>query len=122
VTASPRPGSLRASFERMRAAGIAPDELVATVGAIQVTPVITAHPTEVRRKTILEVLDQIGDLLVQRSELAPHDDRQLVVDDELATWVLLLWQTALLRLSKLRVRDEIKAFIETIPKALDYEE
>ena len=107
----PRPGSLRASFDRIRAAGIAPDDLVAAVGAIQVTPVITAHPTEVRRKTILQVLDEVAELLVQRSEFAPGSERQRRVDDELATCVLLLWQTALLRLSKLRVRDEINEAI-----------
>jgi phosphoenolpyruvate carboxylase len=106
-----RPGSLPASFDRIRAAGIAPEDLVAMVGRLQVTPVITAHPTQVRRKTILEVLDRIAELLVRRGELTDEDDRCRAVDGELATCVLLLWQTALLRLSKLRVRDEINEAI-----------
>jgi phosphoenolpyruvate carboxylase len=105
----PRPGSLAASLERLRAAGIDDDELVAVAGSIEVSPVITAHPTEVRRKTILQVLDEVGDLLVRRSELA--DDDRDAIDEELAAAVLLLWQTALLRLSKLRVRDEINEAI-----------
>ena len=105
----PRPSSLAASLERLRAAGVDGDELIAIAGSIEVSPVITAHPTEVRRKTILQVLDDVGRLLVRRDQLVGED--RDAVDDELATAVLLLWQTALLRLSKLRVRDEINEAI-----------
>ncbi|HSM65881.1 MAG TPA: phosphoenolpyruvate carboxylase, partial [Ilumatobacteraceae bacterium] len=64
-----RPGTLDASIERLRAAGIEPRELVAVGATLQVSPVITAHPTEVRRKTILQVLEEIGELLVRRNTL-----------------------------------------------------
>ena len=105
-----RPGSLAASFERLAQAGVAPERLAELVAELQVSPVITAHPTEVRRKTVLEVLDEIAHLLDQRSRATDTWERDHV-DDELATRVLLLWQTALLRLSKLRVRDEINEAI-----------
>jgi phosphoenolpyruvate carboxylase len=72
-----------------------------------VSPVLTAHPTEVGRKTVHDTRREIANLLVQR-------DRTDLGDDELAEWyehvhvqVLTLWQTAILRLSRLRVRDEI---------------
>ena len=57
-TGSPRPGSLRAAIDRILVAGVPPEQLLATGTEIRVTPVITAHPTEVRRKTILEVLEE----------------------------------------------------------------
>ncbi len=102
-----RPGSLDASFDRLAAAGVPGADVAAVVGALEVSPVITAHPTEVRRKTILEVLKQVADLLDQRSRLGDDGPAIADVDARLDVHVLTLWQTALLRLSKLRVRDEI---------------
>ena len=60
------------------------------------SPVITAHPTEVRRKTVLEVLDELSDLLdeldLRRDDAAPLRGS----NTDLSVCVLLLWQTALL--------------------------
>ena len=72
---------------------------------------ITAHPTEVRRKTVLEVLDELSDLL-EELDLRRDDPAAVTrVEHELSVCVLVLWQTALLRLSKLRVQDEINEAI-----------
>jgi phosphoenolpyruvate carboxylase len=107
----PRPGSLEAVFERLHMAGVSPDDIAATVDELQVSPVITAHPTEVRRKTILEVLEQLSGLL-DELDVRRHDARSVArIERELSVGVLLLWQTALLRLSKLRVQDEINEAI-----------
>ncbi len=109
VVGPPRPGSMRSSIDRALAAGVSPEHLLAVGTQIQVTPVITAHPTEVRRKTILEVLEEVAELLDVRSRLTgPAIDE---IERQLSVCVLLLWQTALLRLSKLRVRDEINEAI-----------
>lgn len=105
--APPRPGSLDAVLDDVLGSGVAPAEVRAAVERLQVTPVITAHPTEVRRKTVLQVLEQVSRLLdeldVRRHDAAAAGD----IERDLSVHVLLLWQTALLRLSKLRVRDEI---------------
>jgi len=100
-----------AVLERVRKAGVSDDDLMTTVESLQVSPVITAHPTEVRRKTVLEVLDQLSGLLDALD--VRRDDAEAVarIERELAVCVLMLWQTALLRLSKLRVRDEINEAI-----------
>ncbi len=109
--APPQPGSLDAVLARVQETGISGDDLVATVESLQVSPVITAHPTEVRRKTVLEVLDELSELLDELD--VRRDDAAAVarIEHELSVCVLLLWQTALLRLSKLRVRDEINEAI-----------
>ena len=69
-----------------------------------VSPVITAHPTEVRRKTVLAIRHNIVELLVRRGRSAEVEHPG--IDADLRVEVLLLWQTAILRMSKLRVRDE----------------
>src|ERR687889_18651 len=72
-----------------------------------VSPVVTAHPTEVRRKTISQVQQQVTELVRRRDRPAEGelDDDEWFGDLERA--VLTLWQTALLRLSRLRLEDEI---------------
>ena len=118
-----RTGSLAATFERLAAAGV-PAELIAeVVGDLRVSPVITAHPTEVRRQTILHVMNEIADLLDDRVRLDAGDPELADIDERLTICIVTLWQTALLRLSKLRVRDEINealryydaSLFETLP-------
>jgi len=118
-----RAGSLVATFERIADAGV-PAELVDEVIAeLRVTPVITAHPTEVRRQTILRVVNEVADLLDERDRLDTGDPAAAEIDDRLTICIITLWQTALLRLSKLRVRDEISealryydaSLFETVP-------
>ena len=68
---------------------------------------IAAHPTEVRRKTILTVVEHVAHLLEQRARVLDSPSELAQIDAELRLDVLTLWQTAKIRLSKLRVRDEI---------------
>ena len=72
-----------------------------------VSPVLTAHPTEVQRKSILDCEREIVRLLQWRDrvELTPEETEEF--ETGLYRQVLALWQTAMIRLSKLRVKDEI---------------
>ncbi len=65
----------------------------------RISPVLTAHPTEVQRQSILECEREIARLLA----LAPGSARERALHAE----VLRLWLTAMLRLTKLAVADEI---------------
>ncbi len=102
----PRAGSLAAAFQRLGAAGTDPLEMQRLVEELVVVPVITAHPTEVRRQTVLTVLGDIAELLAARAGVSDPGER-VTIEQRLTVHVLTLWQTALLRLSKLRVADEI---------------
>ena len=124
VVGSPaRTGSLVATFERIAAAGVPAALVDEVIGELRVSPVITAHPTEVRRQTILRVVNEVADLLDGRDRLDVGDPALADVDDRLTICIITLWQTALLRLSKLRVRDEINealryydaSLFETVP-------
>ena len=107
VGSPPQPGSLEHAVAALSASGCAASEIVATLDRVEVSPVLTAHPTEVRRKTILDTQRRIADLLREHDRTALDFDAQRTIEHDLKLQVLVLWQTALLRLSKLRVRDEI---------------
>lgn len=120
----PQSGSLEATLAELAAAGVATERLAEIVGDLYVSPVITAHPTEVRRKTILDVLGAVAQLLDEHSVLDADDPARTEIETALDVKILTLWQTAILRLSKLRVSDEINealryydaSLFETIPK------
>jgi phosphoenolpyruvate carboxylase len=84
-----------------------------------VSPVLTAHPTEVQRKSILDAERDIAQLLSLRDDIklaalvfARKDaltPRELAANEEhMRARVLQLWQTRLLRFTKLTVADESK--------------
>ncbi|MBO0729738.1 MAG: phosphoenolpyruvate carboxylase [Acidimicrobiaceae bacterium] len=93
-----RPGTLDHAFARLREVGLTEAEQRDIVAGLRVTPVLTAHPTEVRRRTVLDRSREISRLLT-----AEDRDRE----GHLRVEILALWQTAILRGSRLRVRDEI---------------
>jgi phosphoenolpyruvate carboxylase len=102
-----QPGSLDHAIGSLSATGLDPRQVVDVFARTEVSPVLTAHPTEVRRKTILDTQRRIADLLKLRDRTTMDRIDQTSWEAELRLHVLVLWQTALLRLSKLRVRDEI---------------
>lgn len=124
VGSGAQPGSLEATFDALEAAEVAPERIAAVLADLEVSPVITAHPTEVRRKTILDVLGDVAESLDRLDGLEEHDRRRADIERQLDAKVLTLWQTAILRLSKLRVSDEINealryydvSLFETIPR------
>ena len=115
---SPQPGSLDATFERLARPDVSDARIAEVLGELQVSPVITAHPTEVRRQTILDVLRVVAELLDERSRHDADDPATEDIDRALRTNILMLWQTAILRLSKLRVRDEINEALRYYPASL----
>jgi phosphoenolpyruvate carboxylase len=103
----PQLGSLAAAFDHLQRAGLDRDAVERLIGDLVVTPVITAHPTEVRRQTVLDVLTEVARLLAMRTGLADDDPDRAESEQRLELAVLTLWQTAEVRLSRLRVVDEI---------------
>ena len=103
----PRPGSLDATLLALSKANVAPETTHALLDRMQVGAVLTAHPTEVQRQSILDCERQIARTLTQR-ERAQDDEEREECERTLRRLVLMLWQTAMLRLSKLKVIDEIE--------------
>ncbi len=106
ANAAPRPGALSHAMTQLREAGLTEAQIQSRVAALSVSPVLTAHPTEVQRQSVLTCQRLIADALAARDD--PHDADDDEIRATLARGVLTLWQTAMLRLTKLRVRDEIE--------------
>jgi len=109
-----QPGSLVLALDRLRADGWDANETSALLQRLCVSPVLTAHPTEVRRKTVLDAQQEIARLLLERDRLDHADE----VENDLRLQILILWQTAILRLAKLRVGDEINESLRYYPLSL----
>jgi phosphoenolpyruvate carboxylase len=129
-------GSIEVALARLRWAGIAPKTIADTLATSFVSPVLTAHPTEVQRKSILDAERDIAQLLTARDDIkvraaAVNANKDALTPRELAAnegqmraRVLQLWQTRLLRFTKLTVADEIEnalsyyesTFLREIPK------
>ncbi len=103
----PREGSLELAFRRADDAGITLEALTDFFAGARITPVLTAHPTEVRRKSTLMRELAIAALLDQRDRLNLTPDEKADNDDKLARAVLTLWQTSLIRRTRLTVVDEV---------------
>ncbi len=104
---APRAGSLAYAFHHTRLSGIKPAALRAFFDHALVSPVLTAHPTEVRRKSTLARELEIADLLEERAR-AEGDPAELAANEEkLRRAVLILWRTHMLRQQRLLVIDEV---------------
>jgi phosphoenolpyruvate carboxylase len=116
-------GSLAMSFERLAQRGVRASEIAETLARAYLSPVLTAHPTEVQRKSILDAERAVANLIAERDTLATERER---ADNEtrLRARVTQLWQTRLLRTSKLSVANEIdnalsyyqSTFLREIPR------
>src|SRR6516164_9145446 len=89
---APRPGSLAYAFQRTREMGAEPAALGAFFDRALVSPVLTAHPTEVRRKSTLTRELEIAELLDKRDHAV--DPAELSANEEqLRRAILILWRT-----------------------------
>ena len=116
-------GSLAMTLERLAAADIRAADIAKTLAHAYISPVLTAHPTEVQRKSILDAERAIAELVEQGDAL--HTERERAENEALIrARVTQLWQTRMLRTAKLTVADEIEnaltyyhsTFLRQIPK------
>ena len=121
--AAPRAGSVTYAVQRAESQGIDVARVRDCLHQARISPVLTAHPTEVQRKSILDLQHRLAALLALRDDPLTSDES----DDNLARLravVASLWQTRMLRTSKLLVVDEIDnalsfyrtTFLEQIPR------
>jgi phosphoenolpyruvate carboxylase len=107
-------GSLALTFERLRAAGLDAADVAHTLGRAFVSPVLTAHPTEVRRKSVLDAERAIAELIAVRDELGTERER-VKNEQALRARITQLWQTRMLRPTRLTVADEIENALSYYP-------
>ncbi len=123
-SAGPRAGLLARTLAHARAGGISDAELRLFFQQALVSPVLTAHPTEVRRKSTIDREMEIAALLDQRERMQLTEDEIAASEEQLRRAVHTLWQTNLLRRTKLTVLDEVAnglsfydyTFLREVPK------
>src|SRR3979411_1112077 len=103
----PRVSGLGQALCPARAAGFSAADLRKFFKGAQVSPVLTAHPTEVRRKSTMDREMEIAALLDRRERVQLPPEEIEASDEQLRREVLTLWQTNLLRRTKLTVLDEV---------------
>ncbi|WP_080794815.1 phosphoenolpyruvate carboxylase [Corynebacterium pacaense] len=112
---APAPDStLEATWTKLDDAGIGRDEVAAVLRNAEVAPVLTAHPTETRRRTVFDAQKQITALMKERHQLlaaeptARTDAKLADVERAVRRRITILWQTALIRVARPRIEDEIE--------------
>ena len=120
-------GTFSQVFSAAAAAGVPPSEVRSALERARIRPVITAHPTEAKRVTVLEKHRRIYRRLVdlESPRWTPRERQDLI--EELRTEIELLWLTGELRLAKPTVPQEVywglhffnETLFESVPDLLD---
>lgn len=113
---TPQPGSIEATFNALRLKNISNEALVENVKSIEIDLVLTAHPTEVTRRTLMQKFDKVADILndMDNKTLTPHERQDK--KENLHREITAIWQTDEIRRRRPTPIDEAKwgfAVIET---------
>ena len=106
--AEPQRGSLQGTLRRMRKAGYSADEAMDLLRKVCVTPVFTAHPTEVARRSVISKRRRIAQLLEELDRIPQSRDEIAQMEDALMAEITGLWQTDDVRLERPAVTDEVR--------------
>ena len=115
---SPVDGSFRGTLNRLKTAGIEPSAIHDALLKIKVTPVFTAHPTEITRHTIRIKRRRIAGCLERLDQLPLSDSDARDLESLILAEITALWQTDEVRLNKISVRDEVHMGLDYFPMVL----
>ena len=114
-SAGPQRGSFRGTLRALKLAGISAADARALLDRITVTPVFTAHPTEVARRSVMSKRRRISTLLEQLDRIPVPEAELESLEQDVIAEITALWQTDDVRMARPAVRDEVRM-------ALDYYE
>lgn len=114
----PQDSTLAATYQKLDAANLDTHTVIGALQNALVSPVITAHPTETRRRTVSETQHRITTIMRLRLQGHYTSEEEHSLDTELRRHILILWQTALIRLSRLTIQDEIDSGLRYYQAAL----
>jgi len=103
--------SIRDAVRHLKSKGLNAEAMQALVDRVEITPTLTAHPTEAKRKAVLDKLQSVA-LLLAEAEASPSLTSRLdsggAAVDELGRTVTELWQTDEMRITSLTVAEEVR--------------
>jgi phosphoenolpyruvate carboxylase len=106
-TSAEEGSSLASALQLLHAQGIHAGRITSFLERALVTPVLTAHPTEVMRKSMLDHRNRIALLMRQRDAGHAETPDGEVIEEAITAQIALLWQTRALRRERLYVSDEV---------------
>ncbi|MGO9933184.1 MAG: phosphoenolpyruvate carboxylase, partial [Steroidobacteraceae bacterium] len=106
-TAAEKDSTLASALGFLDAQGVTPAQAASLLERAQIMPVLTAHPTEVMRKSMLDHRNRIVDLMRQRDSGLRETATGELIEEAIAAQIALLWQTRALRHERLYVADEV---------------
>ncbi|WP_342251570.1 phosphoenolpyruvate carboxylase [Sphingomonas sp. OTU376] len=106
--ASEKDADIASALKRLESEGIGRDSVMALLDHALVAPVLTAHPTEVRRKSMIDHKNRIAELMLLRDQGVAETEDGDQVEEAILRQIALLWQTRVLRREKLGVADEVE--------------
>jgi len=123
--AAPEPGELASSLDNFQHANMTLQQIEKFFSSALISPVLTAHPTEVQRKSLLDTQRSISSLLAMQDMPLPRHEAERNARMLYAA-ITMLWQSRMLRFSRLTVNDEIDnalsyygmSLLDTIPELL----
>ncbi|MGD9812710.1 MAG: phosphoenolpyruvate carboxylase, partial [Sphingobium sp.] len=102
-----REATFVAAVAELERHGIGHEQVLEQLDKSLIAPVLTAHPTEVRRKSMIDHKNRIADLMLARDSGRKETDEGESIDEAIMRQIALLWQTRPLRRERLYVQDEI---------------
>lgn len=113
----PRPDTLAGALETLAEAGIGAAEVAELLSTALIAPVLTAHPSEVRRKSVIDRQSAIAQVL-DRLEAARTPAEHEGLERELVRQMSIFWRTRLLRPARIAVADEIETTVSFMERSL----
>lgn len=116
--------SFAEAIARLRSHGVGRDAILDLLNSALIVPVLTAHPTEVRRKSVIDHRSRLAQLMKRRDDVLAAGGDTNPLEGEIKRQIALLWRTRTLRRDKLEVTDEVdnaldfmgKVFVPVMPE------
>lgn len=99
-------GSWAEAFKSWKEEGVTEEEMLEAISQTHVIPVLTAHPTEAKRVTVIEIHRELYLLLVQRENVSLSTLEQYAIREKIINLLERWWRTGEIYLEKPDVRDE----------------
>ncbi|MEO8308425.1 MAG: phosphoenolpyruvate carboxylase [Pseudomonadota bacterium] len=96
------------ALQRLEGEGVGSEQVAAVLDIALIVPVLTAHPTEVMRKSMIDHRNRIAELMLQRDAGLLETPQGDVVEQAILRQIALLWQTRPLRRERIQVADEVE--------------
>jgi phosphoenolpyruvate carboxylase len=114
----PQRGSCADSFMRLVTAGIAPDRVREAVCALQIELVLTAHPTEIARRTLVQKYNRIAQWLMARDRVDLTVPEREELTASLRREITSAWGTSEVRGERPTPLDEVRSGLIVFEQSL----